>query len=391
MPNNIKLERKKLYKEVWAVPMSRLAPKYGLSGNGLKKICKKLNIPVPPRGYWARLQHGYKVKKTPLPKLKTGAIDSHTILQADSKIRESNKLESFSADAVDLINLISEKPAVKVLPQLESPHRLTLKTQKSLQKAKVEENLVVTPTRKGCLNICVAPGNLDRALRTMDALVKGLEERGFRLLNDKEKYFGHHVKILGEKIYFSLEEKTKQVDHVLTKQEIEDQKKYSWSYAPKFDYIPTGVLILKIQENDTVPGIQKRWADGKTRLIEDVLDNFIIGLIKVADGKIRERREREERRLRWEEEWRQREEAAERWRLEQQRRQDLEDQALLWNKSQLVRNFISAVEERYIESHADKEIQGQIKQWLIWARQHANRLDPLKNGLLFEKNKPDDF
>jgi hypothetical protein len=48
MSNNIKLERKKLYKEVWTEPMSRLAPKYGLSDNGLKKICKKLSVPVPP-------------------------------------------------------------------------------------------------------------------------------------------------------------------------------------------------------------------------------------------------------------------------------------------------------------------------------------------------------
>ena len=71
-------------------------------------ICKKLNIPVPPRGYWARLRYGYKVKKPPLPKLKAGAPGSHTISHVDKTIRHSNKLEGFSDDAVRLIKLASE-------------------------------------------------------------------------------------------------------------------------------------------------------------------------------------------------------------------------------------------------------------------------------------------
>ncbi|MFC1844057.1 hypothetical protein ACFLZ5_04645, partial [Thermodesulfobacteriota bacterium] len=194
MSDNIKLKREALYKKVWAEPMSRLAPKFGLSGNGLKKICKKLNIPVPPRGYWARLQYGYKVKKTPLPKVPAGAPNKHIISSIQSRIRLTNKLEGLSDDAVGLINFVSEKPTIKVPPQLESPHRLILKTQKAINKVKVEESPVITPSREGCLNICVAPNNLERALRIMDALVNGLKERGFRLLNDRERFFGLHLK-----------------------------------------------------------------------------------------------------------------------------------------------------------------------------------------------------
>ena len=37
--------REELYEQVWSEAMIRLAPKYGLSDNGLRKICKKLNIP----------------------------------------------------------------------------------------------------------------------------------------------------------------------------------------------------------------------------------------------------------------------------------------------------------------------------------------------------------
>lgn len=34
-------ERDKLFQEVWSVPMLQLAKRYGISNNGLKKVCKK--------------------------------------------------------------------------------------------------------------------------------------------------------------------------------------------------------------------------------------------------------------------------------------------------------------------------------------------------------------
>ena len=68
----------------------------------------------------------------------------------------------------------------------------------------------------------------------------------------------------------------------------------------------------------------------------------------------------------------------------------MENKALLWNKSQLVRNFITAVEKKYKVYQSNGEGADQIEQWLAWARQHADRLDPLKNGLLFENDKLDD-
>jgi superfamily I DNA/RNA helicase len=47
--------------------MRSLAQKYEVSDRGLAKACAKANIPVPPRGYWNKLQAGYKVIKRPLP------------------------------------------------------------------------------------------------------------------------------------------------------------------------------------------------------------------------------------------------------------------------------------------------------------------------------------
>lgn len=44
-----------------------LAKKYGLSDNGLRKICKAMNIPVPTVGYWAKLAAGQSVSRTAPP------------------------------------------------------------------------------------------------------------------------------------------------------------------------------------------------------------------------------------------------------------------------------------------------------------------------------------
>ncbi len=67
-----KITREELYDMVWAEPVSKLAEKLGISGFAVAKWCKKLGVPRPGRGYWARVEAGQSVKKTPLPKAAKG-------------------------------------------------------------------------------------------------------------------------------------------------------------------------------------------------------------------------------------------------------------------------------------------------------------------------------
>jgi len=61
-------EREKLYEEVWNEPVVLVAKRYGISGVALGKTCRKLAVPLPPRGYWARVRAGRKVPpRPPLP------------------------------------------------------------------------------------------------------------------------------------------------------------------------------------------------------------------------------------------------------------------------------------------------------------------------------------
>lgn len=75
MSRLVVLERTKLYEEVWAEPVRTVAKRYGISDTALRKHCKDLNVPLPPRGYWAKIQAGKHPRRAALPKLKKGESD----------------------------------------------------------------------------------------------------------------------------------------------------------------------------------------------------------------------------------------------------------------------------------------------------------------------------
>jgi hypothetical protein len=65
--------RQQLYERVWGEPISTLAKTMGISDVGLAKACRRGDIPLPPRGYWAKLNAGQRVSRTPLPLRTPGA------------------------------------------------------------------------------------------------------------------------------------------------------------------------------------------------------------------------------------------------------------------------------------------------------------------------------
>jgi hypothetical protein len=61
------LSRGELYDLVWSEPILSLARRFGLSDNGLRKRCRAMNIPTPPKGYWRQVELGAKPRRLPLP------------------------------------------------------------------------------------------------------------------------------------------------------------------------------------------------------------------------------------------------------------------------------------------------------------------------------------
>ena len=63
----VTLTREELYEKVWSIPMQKLAVEFSFSDRGFAKLCRRYEVPVSPRGYWARIQVGQSVKRIPLP------------------------------------------------------------------------------------------------------------------------------------------------------------------------------------------------------------------------------------------------------------------------------------------------------------------------------------
>lgn len=57
--------REELYEKAWSKPIQQLAKEYGISDVGLAKVCRKLAVPIPGRGYWAKKAAGKPVAKRP--------------------------------------------------------------------------------------------------------------------------------------------------------------------------------------------------------------------------------------------------------------------------------------------------------------------------------------
>ena len=63
--------------------MSRLAPRYGMSDVGLKKLCGRHCIPTPGLGHWAKVQSGKTVRR---PRLKGDPNDPVNLVVMAAKV-----------------------------------------------------------------------------------------------------------------------------------------------------------------------------------------------------------------------------------------------------------------------------------------------------------------
>lgn len=347
--------RNKLYDQVWKEPMSRLAMRYNISDVGLAKVCRKLNVPVPPRGYWAKVQRGQKLAKPELPKLTKGIPETATISPLVSRSREL-------PEAVRLQRSFEADPAHRIVVNSDRRLHPLVQATKTALSAHHQSGSSTVP-----LNIRVSGGIRDRALLLMSTMIYALEERGFSAESAGEKC-GSALIVKGERLEFSLEEQTKRVNV------LPSEKKHSWESDYRFD--PTGKLTFRIQEYGA-GGHRKSWSDGERRSLEEQLNDIIPKLVDIS---LILREERLEQKRRWaqiEEESRLRRLAQSRWARLQQDQQN-------WESAFHLRTLVEKVSEMASSEERNKT---EIERWLKWANRVLATLDPLAGGLqAFLKN-----
>lgn len=349
------LTRQELYTKVWSEPGLKVAQELGLSDVGLAKICKRNCIPRPPRGYWAKLQHGHQVRQAPLPTATAGVSDEICISSA--------YLSHFAGEAAPNPN------DIQVNDKLTHPHRLVEKTREYLRGQKPGCDRIVHTDSKTVLAVSVAPLSISRALRIFDALIKAWIHLGGAVevdLNHFDQRGVTAVSLGPDSVTVRCFEETDRFER--------DQSKQKWNWG-RWEWRPNGKLVLEIDNG--IPGLRGRWADRKKKKLEAMLGEFVQGLqqqlaatrLQRIDDEIRgkQRRLLEDR------------QKAKKLKLdeEQANRVALQEAASRWHDAYRIRDYLEALEKKIEEGILTPKDTDGFPQWLAWAHWYADSLDPL--------------
>jgi hypothetical protein len=300
------ISREALYEQVWARPMIEVAASYGITGTGLKKACKRHQIPTPERGYWAKLAHGKTVRQKPLPKLTDESLARITITgrwaaQSEGVRRAKAQARERLANAAPPEAHAKTKTPRTAEPPPEPP--ILAATRRAISKVRADAQGFAAIQGAGIAQLRVAPASIDRALSILSQLLALAAHQGY---GSRAVDAGLALVIDDEPVPLGIEEKPQKIAHEPTPAERKRQSDYErWgsSHAPwpKYDYSPSGRLALVIHANE-YGGLRRTYADGKTRRLEDLLAEVLVGCAEHAAMIKEQRTANEERARRWREE-----------------------------------------------------------------------------------------
>lgn len=159
--------RETLYEEVWTEPMTAMAARYGVSGSFLARVCARLNVPRPPRGYWARHAVGKATRRLALPVARPQ--DELAWSRGGEPVRAPRPLPK----PPETTTRPRRRPAV-ARPSL---HPLIRGAREYFDAAR-ERDDYLRPAKKRLVDLVVSKKTLPRALEVANELFLVLEVRG---------------------------------------------------------------------------------------------------------------------------------------------------------------------------------------------------------------------
>jgi hypothetical protein len=364
---------------VHAGPPTRRSARAGWRRVALAKQCKKANIPVPNRGYWARRQAGKPTVQIALPPRFPGASDRvggaahyHYYYGSDwpEKFREmpvppvpafDEEMSSVEEHARKLVG------KVRCSRKFEPAHPLVARLLAHDEERRQEfikwgSNYYAPKYDAGIER---------RRLLIINALFMAAARLGCRPSMSTSKY-GQDA---GSKRQISIKISESEVNFTIepVKSKKEDQKER---------------LRLALARDRT--SASKFWDDGDAGSLEDQLTDILVEMLVSAEvsyrnGLIRNREWVIERKSEAEAEFKRRSEENERKARELQEKLSRErigrllSQAKALDRASQIRAYVESALLRAAEmriEHADFE------KWATWARQEADRIDPVKNGTI---------
>jgi hypothetical protein len=217
-----------------------------------------------------------------------------------------------------------------------------------------------------------APGPLTdsdrRRHRVLSQLLWGLERRGAKVSEEKDDL---RVSIAGEDIDFRFREKSRQ-ERVFSK----DRR------SSRVNLVGTGKLVVSFRTY-LRGSFNEEWRETDSNPLDSQLPKIIDRFFEGAQILKAWRLEREQ------EEERARQAAAERAeksrlaKIEEKRREKIIDSSIDWRVASQLRQFLMAIEAKPFDP--SQEINGKtIAEWLAWAHELADALDPIHNDNIAE-------
>lgn len=387
------LSRKELYELAWSKPMTALAKEYGFSDGGFAKICRRHQVPIPPRGYWAKKTAGANVPKIKLPSKNENEM---VYIETRKPISDEDVLEKQAKSNQEKTEIL-KIGNIKVPTDISEPHKFTSNTRihfdkkiKKINTAKESKTLpnnylsIINLMYRGridchennCFNLTVSENLVDRALIFLDTLTKEMELRGFKIQSNRENKFAASVIAIkdNEKINFQISEGYKY--QPLDKNSKKMSELERLLYSDK-EPVPTGKLTFSAHTIESHIG--KNWTDGK-RLIEETLPNIIHELINLSTRQKQHRIDQEikrQQRLIDLEIYREKE--AQRY-YEKSIYDDALKDAQAYSDFIKLETYLDHLEEKYHEHNGD--LSENALSWFSTARKIAKAHCPVNNRLL---------
>lgn len=378
-------DRETLYKEVWEKPVTEVAKRYKVSDVAIHKVCKSLDIPTPPLGYWAKVYAGKPVTKVPLPKSSKPAKKNglRTEIPYYPKLDRTAPLAFLSEEDRAIVLSVAAQMVIpdenaKMHPKIIEHRKAVMEWQKSHKERTGGWNRrdrEVPPL----LAENVSAEAIPRICRIVDALIKAMEPLGCSLTDNLV------FVINGETVPLSFSEAQDEIPHIPTTEEnialikYEEAKRRS-SYASKpnirkYDRPYNGRISMSVYTT-------KSFRDNKSAVIEERLGEIMIELYEASDVVRKEREAREEAERKRQEEERRKEERRNRYNAEIDQTVVLMNLAEDYDTACKIRRYIAAVE-------GSGSIDERTKTWVEWAKNKADWYDPTiaKDDEIFGKRK----
>ncbi|EJK83515.1 hypothetical protein [Rhizobium sp. AP16] len=355
----------------WSAPMRELAAKVDLSDVGLKKQLVSLGVPLPPQGYWNKMNAGKPIPATPEPEARRpGQIGRFRIDDRFRKVvpvaRPITAAGPFESKEIpeDLDELYAQElkaiGRVTVPKSLDRPHSglVQLLSKEDKNRAKFAERGWGEPL----FDSLVAK----RQLRILNALFWAVTKRrhsGQAYEHDGTIHASALIGDTGVGIDISLVGK--------------DPRRQSWQ--PLAVGLPLSTPLALTISPRFDGRASRRWQDDKEGQLEEKIAIIAASLIVAGESgfrnSLRETEEREEKKRLEAEKQRQEHLKA----LNQERLKNLIRSGDLLRQAQDIRILVERVRDAIVSGTSDIE-PAELRPWEEWALEQADRIDPIKSG-----------